>query len=61
MELYKYPHAHIDILKNIYSFISTDIRLSDLQEVLANEHYGHNGGPEIGAWINKRLYSVENS
>lgn len=52
---------HIYTFLKIYSFISTDIRLSDLQEVLANEHYGHNGGPEIGAWINKRLYSVENS
>lgn len=52
---------HIYTYLKIYSFISTDIRLSDLQEVLANEHYGHNGGPEIGAWINKRLYSVENS
>lgn len=40
--------------------MSTNRRLSDLQEVIANEHYGHNGGPEIGAWINKRLYSVEN-
>lgn len=43
-----------------FSYISTNRRLSDLQEVIANEHYGHNGGPEIGAWINKRLYSVEN-
>lgn len=56
VELFKYNSINL----KRFSYISTNRRLSDLQEVIANEHYGHNGGPEIGAWINKRLYSVEN-
>ncbi|XP_054277077.1 uncharacterized protein LOC128995999 [Macrosteles quadrilineatus] len=28
------------------------------KEVLASEHYGYNGGPEYGAWVNKRLFNV---
>lgn len=29
-------------------------------ETLANQHYGYNGGPEYGAWVNRRLYSPHN-
>ncbi|KAF6213911.1 hypothetical protein GE061_011636 [Apolygus lucorum] len=47
----------LNVLRN--AFLGADSMEEQYeQQTLATQHYGYSGGPEYGAWINKRVYHV---